>query len=107
MIAARVIRDARETPLTDALDMIGVIWQYDLTFKPRANRDTRLVLVDDQIEMIMTGPVFLLRQRGRRHVVVGQGRGAIDLIMQLTGCGFPAAIRQLRANNKTLYGRKL
>lgn len=88
----------RKIPLTDALDKIGVHWDHDNTFRPKRDKSTRLVLIENQgnyIEMLSTGPLFLLRERGSQKRI-GKGRGAIDLVMELTGCSFPETVRLLR-----------
>ena len=99
MISNRTIVITREIPLTSALDRIGATWHYDNTFRPRRDPTTRLVLIENQgkhVEMLSTEPVFILRRRGNRRQI-GQGRGAIDLVMALTGCSFPAAVQRLLA----------
>ena len=93
----RVICNVRQIPLTEALDRIGAAWHIDNTFRPRKDPKTRLVLIKNQekhIEMLATEPLFFLRQRGSRDRV-GQGWGAIDLVMALTRCSFPEAVRLL------------
>ena len=94
MLDDRKIRSAREVPLTEALDRLGLHWQIDASYQPRDNPDTRLVLVDNQFEITITGPLFILRRRGSRDVIA-QGRGAIDLAKAITGCSFKSAVQRL------------
>ncbi len=88
------IQAARSVSLTDALDRLGLSWQFDSTYRPRRNPDTRLVLVGDRHEITITNHLFILRARGCRGVVASGG-GAIDLVMALTGATFRGAVRQL------------
>ena len=50
--------------------------------------------------MIITEPKFVLRQRGKR-ARLGQGGGAIDLVMSLRQCGFLEAVRLLSAGDES------
>ena len=97
MISNSKIDEARKIPFTTVLERVGATYHLDPTFRPKRDKDTRLVLIKNQekhIEMLATEPLFLLRRRGSRDRV-GQGRGAIDLVMQLTDCSFPDAVRLL------------
>ena len=97
MISNSKIDEARKIPFSTALDRIGATYQFDNTFRPRKNPTTKLVLIENQkrhVEMLSTEPIFMIRRRGSRDRV-GQGRGAIDLVMALTRCSFPAAVRLL------------
>ena len=58
------------------------------------NPDTKLVLVNDQFEITITDPLFVLRRRGSREVIA-TGRGAITLATAITGCSFKSAVRRL------------
>ena len=92
------IQKARSVQLTDALDVLGLRWKEDGTFKPRVNPATRLVFVDDRYEVTITAHLFVLRRRGSRDVIASGG-GAIDLVMALTGVTFRAAVRELTKQN--------
>lgn len=92
------IQEARSVQLTDALDVLGLRWKEDCTFKPRVNSRTRLVFVDDRYEITITAHLFILRRRGCRDVIASGG-GAIDLVMALTGVTFRAAVRELTKQN--------
>ena len=94
MIDSAKIRAARTVQLTDALDRLGLSWQFDSSYRPRRNPTTRLVLVGNRHEITVTGHLFILRSRGCRDVVASGG-GAIDLVMALTGTTFRGAVRQL------------
>lgn len=99
MISNKHITAAREIPFATALEKIGATWHYDNTYRPRRNLHTRLVLIENQgmhYELVITEPVFVLRRRGNRRQI-GHGRGAISLVMALTGCRFPAAVQRLLA----------
>ena len=94
MIDDHKIQAARDVPLTDALDQLGLCWEIDPSYRPRGNPDTKLVLVNDQFEVTITDPLFVLRRRGSREVIA-TGRGAISLAMSLTDCSFRTAVRRL------------
>ena len=94
MINQAKIQSARKVQLTDVLDRLGLSWQFDASYRPRRNPDTRLIVVDTRYEMTVTGHLFVLRRRGCRKVVASGG-GAIDLVMSLTGSTFRDAVRTL------------
>ena len=97
MFSESLILKIRGITLIEALKRIGATYYFDNTFRPRKNQKTRLVLIDNQgkhVDMIVTEPVFLLHKRGTRERI-GKGRGAIDLVIALKKCSFPAAVRLL------------
>ena len=94
MFSDRLICDVRQVPLTEALERIGAFWHVDKTYRPKRDKATRLLLVENQYEMTMTEPKFILRRRGKRDRIA-EGGGAIDLVMSIKKCSFPDAVRLL------------
>ena len=97
MFSESLITKIRKTPLTEALEKIGASYSNDNTYRPRRDKATRLLLIENQkkhFELLVTEPKFVLRRRGERYWFAAGG-GAIDLVMQLTKCSFPEAMRLL------------
>ena len=104
MIDDRKIQSARDVLLTDALNRLGLRWEIDPSYRPRGNPDTKLVLVNDQFEITITDPLFVLRRRGNRDVI-DTGRGAITLATAITGCSFKSAVQRLNPPLPVTHGQ--
>ena len=104
MIDDHKIQAAREVLLTDALDQLGLRWEIDPSYRPRGNPNTKLVLVNDQFEVTITDPLFVLRRRGNRDVIA-TGRGAITLATAITGCSFKSALQRLNPPLPVTHGQ--
>ena len=104
MLDDRKIQSARDVLLTDALDRLGLRWEIDPSYRPRGNPDTKLVLVNDQFEITITDPLFVLRRRGSRDVIA-TGRGAITLATAITGCSFKSAVQRLNPPLPVTHGQ--
>lgn len=88
----------RAIPLLLALNMLGVTYKKDQTYKPKKSQDSLRVIVTLQAGNCVTLQITGIRWYDKN--VDKGGGGAIDLVMYLFGMSFREAVELLQKREK-------